>query len=109
MRLLPLALGATFLFCLPHTALAATTSDSGDTAWILTATALVLMMTLPGLALFYAGLVQAKNCRIGFDASFCRCLFDVDIMGGCGIFAGIFRRWRLGWQSGQYVSVRAGF
>ena len=61
MRLLPLALGATFLFCLPHTAFAATTSDSGDTAWILTATALVLMMTLPGLALFYAGLVQAKN------------------------------------------------
>ncbi len=35
--------------------------DSGDTAWILTATALVLLMTLPGLALFYAGLVQAKN------------------------------------------------
>ncbi|MDC0644982.1 ammonia channel protein, partial [Alphaproteobacteria bacterium] len=61
MRLLPLALGATFLFCLPHTAFAATASDSGDTAWILTATALVLMMTLPGLALFYAGLVQAKN------------------------------------------------
>jgi Amt family ammonium transporter len=35
--------------------------DSGDTAWILTATALVLFMTLPGLALFYAGLVQSKN------------------------------------------------
>ena len=35
--------------------------DSGDTAWILTATALVLFMTLPGLALFYAGLVQPKN------------------------------------------------
>ena len=35
--------------------------DSGDTAWVLTATALVLLMTLPGLALFYAGLVQSKN------------------------------------------------
>ena len=35
--------------------------DSGDTAWILASTALVLLMTLPGLALFYAGLVQAKN------------------------------------------------
>ena len=34
---------------------------SGDTAWILTATALVLFMTLPGLALFYAGLVRAQN------------------------------------------------
>ncbi|MBT2185927.1 ammonium transporter [Sphingobium sp. H33] len=36
-------------------------TDSGDTAWILTASALVLMMTLPGLALFYAGLVRARN------------------------------------------------
>ena len=42
-------------------ALAADGLDTGDTAWILTATALVLFMTLPGLALFYAGLVQAKN------------------------------------------------
>ena len=44
---------------MPTTAFAAV--DSGDTAWILTATALVLFMTLPGLALFYAGLVQSKN------------------------------------------------
>ena len=36
-------------------------ADSGDTAWLITATALVLFMTLPGLALFYAGLVRAKN------------------------------------------------
>ncbi|MEY6434042.1 ammonium transporter [Thioalkalicoccus limnaeus] len=35
--------------------------DSGDTAWMLVATALVLFMTLPGLALFYAGMVRAKN------------------------------------------------
>lgn len=35
--------------------------SGGDTAWILTATALVLFMTLPGLALFYGGLVQGKN------------------------------------------------
>jgi Amt family ammonium transporter len=35
--------------------------DTGDTAWVLTASALVLMMTLPGLALFYGGLVRAKN------------------------------------------------
>ena len=35
--------------------------NAADTAWILTSTALVLFMTLPGLALFYAGLVQAKN------------------------------------------------
>lgn len=35
--------------------------DRGDTAWILTATALVLFMTLPGLALFYGGLVRSRN------------------------------------------------
>ena len=37
------------------------TIDSGDTAWMLTSTALVLFMTLPGLALFYAGLVRRRN------------------------------------------------
>jgi Amt family ammonium transporter len=35
--------------------------NSGDTAWMLTATALVLFMTIPGLALFYSGLVRSKN------------------------------------------------
>ena len=35
--------------------------SSGDTAWILTSTALVLFMTIPGLALFYGGLVRVKN------------------------------------------------
>ncbi|TXL71401.1 ammonium transporter [Vineibacter terrae] len=35
--------------------------DTGDTAWMLTSTALVLMMTIPGLALFYAGMVRRKN------------------------------------------------
>mgnify|MGYP003667545545 CR=1 FL=1 len=40
---------------------AADTLSGGDTAWILTSTALVLFMTLPGLALFYGGLVRARN------------------------------------------------
>ena len=35
--------------------------DTGNTAWILISTALVLFMTLPGLALFYGGLVKSKN------------------------------------------------
>ncbi|MDA9975839.1 ammonium transporter [Alphaproteobacteria bacterium] len=42
-------------------AMAADTLSSANTAWILTATALVLFMTLPGLALFYGGLVRARN------------------------------------------------
>ena len=37
------------------------TLDSGDTAWMLTATVLVLFMTIPGLALFYGGMVRSKN------------------------------------------------
>ena len=40
---------------------AAQTIDSGATAWMLTSTALVLLMTLPGLALFYGGLVRTRN------------------------------------------------
>ena len=42
-------------------ATSADTLDTGDSAWLLTSTALVLFMTLPGLALFYAGLVRSKN------------------------------------------------
>ena len=49
------------LLMMPVGAMAAQGVDSGDTAWILTATALVLFMTLPGLALFYGGLVRSKN------------------------------------------------
>ncbi len=49
-----------FIFLSPKNALA-NELNSGDTAWILTSTALVLFMTLPGLALFYGGLVRVKN------------------------------------------------
>jgi len=56
-KLLP---AAAVLLALPTLA-QAQTIDSGDTAWIMTATALVLFMTLPGLALFYGGLVRTKN------------------------------------------------
>lgn len=45
----------------PSLALAAGEINSGDTAWMLTASALVLFMLLPGLSLFYAGLVRSKN------------------------------------------------
>jgi len=45
----------------PSLAMAQEGLNSGDTAWMLTATALVLFMTIPGLALFYAGMVRSKN------------------------------------------------
>lgn len=46
---------------LPSYAFAEDTLNAGDTAWMLTATALVLFMTIPGLSLFYAGMVRSKN------------------------------------------------
>ena len=66
--------------------------NPADTAWMLTATALVLLMTLPALALFYGGLVQAKNilsvlvqcaavAAITFEAS------PADIIASSRIFA----------------------
>ncbi len=44
--------------------------DTGDTAWMLTSTALVLMMTIPGLALFYGGMVRKKNVLATVAQSF---------------------------------------
>jgi len=53
------------------------TLDSGNTAWMMTSSALVLMMTLPGLALFYAGLVRAKNTL----SLFMQCLVSAGVVG----------------------------
>jgi len=38
--------------------------EPGDVAWVLTSTALVLLMTIPGLALFYAGMVSAPDREV---------------------------------------------
>ena len=65
MRKASAGLLAALALALPTAALAqegaVDVADSGDTAWILTSAALVLLMTLPGLSLFYGGLVRAKN------------------------------------------------
>jgi Amt family ammonium transporter len=50
-----------FIFVLPSLSSAQDTLNTGNTAWVLTATALVLFMTLPGLSFFYAGIVRSKN------------------------------------------------
>ena len=47
--------------------------DSGDTAWMLASTALVLMMTIPGLAMFYGGMVRRKNMLATMMQSFTVC------------------------------------
>lgn len=53
------------------------TLSAGDTAWVLTSTALVLMMTLPGLALFYGGLVRSKNVL----SILMQCLISAGLIG----------------------------
>ncbi len=63
---------ALLAFTLPAAA-AEATLNSGDTAWMLTSTALVLMMTVPGLALFYGGMVRKKNVLATAMQSFAIC------------------------------------
>ena len=55
------ALAGAFAVTLPRTAWAQDGLSAGDTAWMLTSSVLVLFMTIPGLSLFYAGLVRARN------------------------------------------------
>jgi hypothetical protein len=78
-RRIPLALGVLLCLLCGSTAFAADTiapappplkADTGDTAWMLTSSALVLMMTGPGLALFYSGLVRRKNVLATMMQSF---------------------------------------
>ncbi|MGH7734354.1 MAG: ammonia channel protein, partial [Gemmatimonadales bacterium] len=92
------------LVALPDDALAATALDRGDTAWMLTSTALVLMMTVPGLALFYAGMVRKMNLLNTMAQSFgVTCLVTVlwMIVGyslaftGSGSFVGSLDRFML--------------
>jgi Amt family ammonium transporter len=58
--------------------------DSGDTAWMLTSTALVLMMTIPGLALFYCGLVKKKNVLATATQSFATTCLVAVLWAVCG-------------------------
>jgi Amt family ammonium transporter len=62
----------------------APTLDTGNTAWMLTSSALVLMMTLPGLALFYAGLVRSKNAL----SLFMQCMVAAGVVGVLWILVG---------------------
>ncbi len=59
-------------------AAAAATINKGDTAWMLTATALVVLMTVPGLALFYGGLVRSKNVlSVLMQVTVCFCVISI--------------------------------
>ncbi len=71
----PVAVMAGALATLAATALPALAQelDTGDTAWMMTSTALVLLMTIPGLALFYGGMVRKKNVLATVMQSFAIC------------------------------------
>jgi ammonium transporter, Amt family len=73
------ALGAALAVFLPaSTALAAASVNKGDTAWMIVATALVILMTIPGLALFYGGLVRSKNIlSVLMQVFICFCMIQI--------------------------------
>jgi Amt family ammonium transporter len=102
-RLLPatlLFLGTTATCFAEDAEAVAAATNSGDTSWILTATALVLFMTMPGLALFYGGLVRSKNvlsvmAQCGGIACMASilwavCLYSLAFKGGNGGWIGNF-------------------
>jgi Amt family ammonium transporter len=70
LALAAVAVAAPFSAFAQAAAPAAPKIDSGDTAWMLVSTVLVLMMTIPGLALFYAGMVRKKNILATLAQSF---------------------------------------
>jgi Amt family ammonium transporter len=80
--------------------------DSGDTAWLLTSTALVLLMTLPGLALFYGGLVRSRNVLSVLMQCFALCCFvtliwvvfgySAAFAEGNGFIGGLSKAWLRG-------------
>jgi ammonium transporter, Amt family len=77
------ALFGTAVFASARAAGAAELS-AGDTAWMLTSSALVLLMTLPGLALFYGGLVRAKNVL----SVLMQCAISAGLVGLLWVIAG---------------------
>jgi len=93
------------LFATPIAWAADAKIDTGDTAWMLTATTVVLMMTVPGLALFYAGMVRKKNVLATMMQSFAICALVTVLwmiagyslaFGNGGAFVGDFSKLFLG-------------
>ncbi len=80
--------------------------DSGSTAWMLTSTALVLLMTLPGLALFYGGLVRTRNVLSVLMQCFALCCvisliwvavgYSLAFDSGSGLVGGLSKAWLRG-------------
>ena len=90
--------------------------DSGDTAWLLTSTALVLFMTLPGLALFYGGLVRSRNVLSVLMQCFAICcvvsllwlVFGYSFAFGESALPGLVGGFSRAWLAGIEVGTVAG-
>ena len=80
--------------------------DAADTAWMIAATALVLMMTIPGLALFYCGMVRKKNVLATMAQSLLCAALVLGAVGGRRLLARLQRRRRDHRQSRQAVPAR---
>ncbi|MDG2522464.1 ammonium transporter [Caulobacter segnis] len=79
---------------------AAPVPDKGDTAWMLVSTVLVLLMILPGLALFYGGLVRAKNML--------SVMMQVSVVSAIGIVAWVFWGYSLAFTDGGSLDTFVG-
>ncbi|WP_369059188.1 ammonium transporter [Caulobacter sp. 73W] len=79
---------------------AAPVPDKGDTAWMLVSTVLVLLMILPGLALFYGGLVRAKNML--------SVMMQVSVVSAIGIVAWVFWGYSLAFTDGGALDTFVG-
>ncbi len=80
---------------LPAVAVAEDKLSAGDTAWALTATALVRFMTIPGLSLFYAGMVRGRNVLL--------VLMQCFALTGLMAILGVFAAYRLAFEEGGGV------
>jgi Amt family ammonium transporter len=69
--------------------------DNADTAWMLVATGLVLMMSIPALALFYCGMVRRKNVLSTMGQSFVAVAPGIHLVDGIRIQPRVHRQWRL--------------
>jgi Amt family ammonium transporter len=84
-------LAANFLLTTPASA-QTSTINAADTAWMIVATALVLMMTIPGLALFYSGMVRKKNVLATMAQSLAAVAMISILWVAFGYSAGVRRR-----------------
>ena len=101
---LGLGAGATLLLAADAAYAGEDVINSGDTAWILTSSALVLLMTLPGLALFYGGLVRSKNIL----SVLMQCLTSAGVIGVLWVVVGYSLAFGAGGPTGIVAVGRSG-